>query len=1168
MNFYSYHTLVGKKQRGVLKSLLVMKLTIFLVIICCVQVSATGRAQTVTLNEHDISLKKVFDQIKAQTGYIFFYEKSTLEHTANVSINVKNEPIKKVLDICFKNRPFSYSIYGNTIGIKRTKAVVTPSFVPAVNHPLEKSLQPAVITGLVTDSSGSPLSGVSVTLKGGNIGTSTNMNGMYSLSLTVQSGTLVFTHIGYEPKEVPFSDNKTINVSLKIAVSPLEQIVVVGYGTQTKATLTGAVETVNAKTFESRAVTNVGLALQGQTPGLLVTRSSPRPGNEGLTFLIRGATSVNGNDPLIVVDGVPVMNSYSFQNMNSDDIESISVLKDGAAAIYGSRASNGVILVTTKRGKGKLKVDYNGNFRFNTNGITGYSPDMMQYATMWLEANKEETTPNYWVWGKDNLEQMAKGVEGKYNLYGTDFYIYNANRLDEMFARRYSYQHNLSVSNSSEKSSYRLSLAYADNQGNLATAYDGQKQYNVRFNHDYKFSKKLDLETNISLVNAVTRTPSVGLDNTLYAYDMPFFPAKNPLGQWFATFNGVDGGANRNAAAMTSDGGRDNKTSLTGRIDVKATYKILADLDLEGTVSLQNERFNEERYVLPVPLYNWYGKQTGIGLNTSGNNNVYYAYAWQGFYQYYSGLLRYHKTIKNVHNVSLIGGINAEKNSSQWLSGNRVGFEDMGVYDISVASSENQTNAGSKTLNGRYSYITRFNYNYDEKYLLEAIGRRDGNSRFASGFKFKNFGSLLLGWVFTKEKWMDGVTSVLNFGKLRASYGVLGNEASGLGAFDYLSTVNIGTTLFGYPAGQQQATSLNNNGLISYTRTWERVKEKNIGIDMNFLNNKLTGSFDYFVKDNIGMLINVTYPSVLGGSAPKTNSGHFNTKGWEAVLTWKDRVKDFAYNISLNMANTNTMVTGVEGADNYGAGLNNIVNGFPYRSWFVYKTDGFFKDQADVDAYYVKYGASTNLTGLPQSNQAVALRPGDIKKVDVAGTGNITSIGNEKSSLVYAGDGTPHYTFGLNGGLSFKGFDLNVFFQGQLKQNIMRNGYMAYPFGAIFTNQNPLFLGKTWTEDHQNAEFPRLTANNVRAAWNYANNDFMLQNNMYIRLKTLIVGYTLPVSLTHRLKMERIRFYFSGNDLWETTSIKDGFDPEMGEASINSGYPFARTWSFGVNVGF
>ncbi len=1054
----------------------------------------------------------------------------------------------------------------------KKNAVIMLLAVSLALFSLSSFAQTRTVSGTVYDSKTSaPLANVSVTVKGSKTGTSTDANGKFSL--TVEGNPLlVFTSIGFEKQDARPGATGIANIRLVNSNQQLSDVVVVGYGTQKKATLTGAVEQITSKTLESRAVTNIGLALQGETPGLLVTRTSPRPGNEGLNFVIRGLSSVNGSAPLIIIDGVPALNSFSFLNMNADDIESISVLKDASAAIYGSAAANGVILVTTKRGKGKTRYDFSSNTRFTTNGITGYSPNLQQYATMWLDANKEETNPNWWVWGnKENVEKMQQGYEGAYHFATwptVDYFIFNANRIKEMFATRYSYQNNLSVSGSDEKSAYRLSLEMADNKGNLATAYDGQKQYNARFNYDIKLSKKLKLETGISLIDAKTSTPSAGLDNTLYGYDMPFFPAKNPFGQWFACFNGVDGGANRNAAARTSDGGRDNQNSLTGRVDLKGIYQVTKNLSIEALASIQNERFNEEKYLLAVPVYNWYGKQTAWAGGLDTTKTSYYTKAWTSAIQYYNVLMRYNKTFGDLHHFSAVAGIDASKTNYNWVSANRVGFTDLGVQNISLASTANQTNDGFSSQYGNYAYLSRLNYSYADKYLLEFQGRIDGSSRFATGHKFQNYGGVSAGWVFTKEKFLEGINSIISFGKLRGSWGSSGNQAAGLGEFDYLSLVKIGTTVLGLPAALQNSSSLLNNGLISYSRTWERVVQKNVGLDLNFFRNRLSSTVEYFTKDNIGMLINVNYPSVLGGSAPKTNSGHFSTKGWETIIKWTDGRKDFTYNIGVTLSNTKTMVTGVQGAGSYNPGANGIVNGYPYQPWFVYKTDGYFASQKDVDAYYAKYGSSPDLAGLPQNNVAVALRPGDTKKVDVAGTGNITGSGNEKSSLVYAGDGTPHYTFGINLGGSWKGFDFSAFFQGQLKQLIMRNGYMAFPFGAIYTNQNPSFIGKTWTTDNPDALFPRLTVNNTRAKWNYMNNDFMLQNNRYIRLKSLIVGYSLPASLIRKMKLEKARIYFSGNDLWEMVHIKDGFDPEMGETSQNSGYPFGRTWSFGINVGF
>jgi TonB-linked SusC/RagA family outer membrane protein len=1176
MNFFDHKQKARNKwgtNRLLFKTMLIMKIQVFFLLIT-LQASANITAQSVTLQEKNVLFAKVLEKITTQTGVFFWYENGMIEKSKNVNINCHKMSLDKALDEICSDQNFTFEKINDKIYTFKKKEV-EKNISPLTTEKLFELAPPAPITirGKVTDENGKPLVGASVLVKGKQTGTQTNEKGEFEIKTSDDVSTLTISYVGYENNVVNIKNKSFIIVSLKPVLSQGEDLIVVGYSRQKKATLTGSVETISSKTFENRATTNIGLALQGETPGLLVTRTSPRPGNEGLNFVVRGLSSVNGSAPLIIVDGVPILNSFSFLNMNSDDIESISVLKDAAASIYGSAASNGVILVTTKRGKGgKTRYDLSSNLRFTTNGVTSYSPNMQQYATMWIEANKEETNPNWWVWGnKDNMLLMQQGVEGAYHFATwptVDYFIYNTNRIKEMFSTRYSYQNNLSITGSSDKSSYRLSFGIADNKGNLATTYDGQKQFNLRFNYDVKLSQKLKLETGVSLIDAKTSTPSVGLDATLYANDMPFFPAKNPFGQWFPIFNGVDGGANRNPAALTSDGGRDNQNSLTGRVDMKATYVIYKDLSIEGKASVQNERFNQDRYVLAVPVYNWYGKQTGWGNGTDTSKTSYYTKAWTSAFQYYSLLLRYKKAIKSVHNISAFAGIEAQKTSYNWISANRVGFSDLGVQNISLASTATQTNDGFSSLYGNYSYLASASYNYAEKYLLDLMGRIDGSSRFASGHKFQNYGGISAGWIFTKENFLKDITSVINFGKLRASWGSSGNQATGLGEFDYLSLIKLGTTVLGLPAALQNSSTLTNNGLISYSRTWERVEQKNIALDLSFLRGRLSTSFEYFEKDNRGMLVNVNYPSILGGSAPKTNSGHFSTKGWESIIKWNDRINDFAYNIVFTLSNTTTNVTGVQGSDSYVAGKNGIVNGYPYQPWFVYKTDGYFKDQADVDAYYAKYGSSTDLASRPQSNVAVALRPGDTKKVDVAGTGNITGSGNAKSSLIYIGDGTPHYTFGINLGASWKGFDISAFFQGQFKQNIMRNGWMAYPFSAIWTNQNPAFLGKTWTADNTNAIFPRLTVNPSRASWNYANNDFMLQNNRYIRLKSLIVGYNLPASLTKKVNFERVRVYFSGNDLWESVHIKDGFDPEMGETSQNSGYPFSRTWSFGVNIGF
>ena len=1039
--------------------------------------------------------------------------------------------------------------------------------------------QSVTVKGQVFDPEGYPVIGATVVEKGTANGVTTDLDGNFSLKVASAKAVIIVSYIGYRNVELPASKVQG-KIVLKEDSELLDEVVVVGYGTQKKATLTGSIEQVNSKALESRAVTNVGLALQGQTPGLVVNRTSSRPGNEGLAFQIRGATSVNGGSPLVIIDGVPAVNASSFQNMNSDDIESISVLKDGSASIYGAKAANGVILVTTKKGKGKVNVDYSFNMRFSTTGVTNFSPDMKQYATMWIEGNRQEKIPNWWGWiSEDNMKGMQQGIEGFYpTAYWGEMFIGNANRIDEMFATRFSYQHNLSIAGSTEKSDYRISAAYADNQGNLATAYDGQKQLNLRLNYGVKMTDWLKLETSTSMIKTDTESPSVGLDASLYGQEMPFFPAKNPYGQWYANYGTI---GDRQPVAATSDGGRDNKTNLTTRIDLKAIADIWGGISLEGMVSFQNEEYRRERFVTPVQTYDWFGNPVDRVIDATKpsliyptdplnikdiNNPGYLTEANNKLYQYYSALLKYNKTFAEVHNISAMVGINAEKWTQKKIATARETFEDDGVYDINLASGA-QGNKGGKSHNGTYSYIAELRYNYAEKYLIGLMGRRDGNSKFADGHRFKNFGSLSLGWVFTQEKFMKFITPVLDFGKIRLSIATSGNDA-GLGDYDYVSTINQGLTILGLPANELVSSGLNNSGLISYTRTWEKVEQKNLGIDLAFFNNRLTANFDYFIKDNKGMLSKVSYPAVLGGEAPKTNSGHLNVKGWEVSVGWRDTRKDFSYFVNFNISDTRTMLKNLEGADTYGAGKNGTVNGYALNSFFLYRTDGFFKDQAEVDRYYALYkDGGASLTTVNQGT-ATELRPGDTKRLDLSGDYKISSDGVETSDLQCLGDGDPHYIFGITAGGSWKGFDLNMLFQGVGKRYIMRSGWMAYPFYAEYTNQNPNFLGNTWTEDNPNAQYPRLSTYAARAKWNYENNDFMLQNSRYIRLKSLVLGYTLPKAWTRKVKLEKVRVFFSGNDLWEATSIKDGFDPEMGEVSNNSGYPFSRTWSFGVNVGF
>lgn len=1017
------------------------------------------------------------------------------------------------------------------------------------------------VKGKVTDETGMGLPGGTVMEKGTSNGTITDADGNFKLNIAPDAK-LVVSFIGFQPQEIVVGNQTFLDIQLATDIQSLSEVVVVGYGEQTKETLTGAVEQVTSETFADRAVTSPAEALQGQSPGLIVTRSSPRPqgrSGNGVGFNIRGATSVNGGSPLIVIDGVPVADAREFYQTNPDDIESISILKDGAASIFGSRAANGVIVVTTKRGEGKVKVDYTGNVRMNTIGIRPPTPTMQEYATLWLEAG-EEDAPNttYWGWGsKSNLERMQQGLDGIYPtpLWG-DIYIGNHDRFDQLFGTSYSHQHNLSVSGSSEKSKYRISGMFADNQTALTVAEDGQKQYNIRFNYDYDITDRLSLRSSVTYQRSITSSPSSGFGRGMGSWDPPFFPAKNPDGEWYANFN-IGG---RNSVAAMVDGGRVEYVEDLTKINLEGKYQITDHLDLSATMSYNRRFTRNDLHRVTVELYQWESGETSpqainalplVEVRTSERT-----------YQNYGSYLNYKRTF-GKHMVSAMAGITSDLQDDKSLVASRTNISNQGVYDLNVAPANNMTNSGGSSQWGLYSYLSRLNYDYDGKYLIELIGRRDGSSRFDSDFRWSNYGSVNGGWVITEESFMKNV-SLISFLKIRGSYGEMGNFV-GIGRYDYLSTIDNGTALFGATPSYQ--TTARVADIVSRTRTWERIKMTNFGVDFSLFDYRLSGAFDYYVKRNTGMLIDVIYPDVLGGRAPKSNNGLLETKGWEAQLGWKDVIGEMEYNFSFNLSDARNELIEFSGTPLFELGRNGPIQGYPLNSYFLYQTDGFFANQQEVDAYYDAY-TQQEIGLIPVRDEAAdpdqlavsELRPGDTRKIDVNGDGIINT-----DDIAFMGDADPHYTFGINMGARWKGFDFNAMLQGVLNQNILRLGYFRYPFNRVWSNQTPAFLGQTWTEERPDAEFPRMTANQDRASWNWEDNDFMLLNNRYIRLKALIVGYTLPKELFGKINVDRLRVYFSGNDLFEFTSVKDGFDPEFGESSQTI-YPWTRTWSLGVNI--
>lgn len=1063
--------------------------------------------------------------------------------------------------------------YGNLLLMIGFLTIGAHSRMYATNTVRTEVQQKRTITGTVISSEDSmPMPGINVILKGTLNGTVTDFDGNYSINILSPDAVLVFSGVGFTTQEIKVGSNSNIDVTIQADILAIDEVVVVGYGTQKKAVVTGSIDVVKSEVFEDRAITSPVLALQGATPGLVLTRSSSRPGDEGADFLIRGATSINGGTALIVVDGVP---GADFSLLNPDDIESISVLKDASASIYGARAANGVVLVTTKKGSGKMTINVNSQVRVNTLGIKPQNTSALEYFNVYIDAMESDEAvlglAQYNAFGWLNLDNaksirdmFARGEEGYIKSHWgdtsnnpTDIYATNNNIWEEVYDTSVSQQHNFSVSGSDGKVDYRLSAMYAENVGPVAVTYDGTVQHSVRSVINVQATDRLKIGTNISYNHQNKSQPSATFSGSTFTNDPAIYPTVNPYGQWVSNFN-YSGGA-RQPLANLVDGGRNDEERDRLNMNFDATYRITDHLDIKATAAFITNTLAQTTYVLEVPIYTFDGLEQVNTLNQL-NNNTFRTEFGTGRKNIYGAYLNYRNTFKEVHNVAITAGINTEDVSNKTLWGKREGFEDQGIYNINSALQDVQTNSGRDTHEGLYGIVTNATYDYKNKYLANATFRRDGSSRFAPEYRWDNFLSGSLGWVLTEEKFMENV-DFLNFTKLRVSYGESANGPTGIGLYDYISTVTTGTTLFGDTPTEQSTAYL--GALTSRERTWERVVQSNIGLDVRLLDNRLTGTFDVFQKQNIGMFILEQYPYQLGGLPPKTNNGDLKTKGWEAALTWQDNVNnDFKYSVNVFIADAKNTINNMGGYIQPASGIRSSVEGYAINSIWVYKTDGIFQNQEEIDAYYAKYPTVLNNLGKPMDSNGVAtkLSPGDVRKVDVNKDGRI-----DQTDVVYAGDATAHLNFGVNLSASYKGFDFGALLQGAGRQNVLRSGVFAYPIVGTFTNQTDQFLGQTWTETNTDAAFPRTTTHVTRSNWNYANNDFMVQDNQYIRLKTLTIGYTLPQIKIKDLELNKVRVYFSGNDLWEVSSLNDGYDPEYGSSTDNT-YPFTRTWAFGVNI--
>lgn len=1047
------------------------------------------------------------------------------------------------------------------------------------------------VTGHVTDPAGEPVIGATVAQKGNySNGTITDFDGRFSLKLP-SNATIVISYIGYKAQEIALKGRTAINVTMQEDSEMLEEVVVVGYGTQKKATLSGSVTQVRGEeVLKGKATTSVAAALQGEIPGLTITRNSSRPGNESTSITLRGGISVNTVAPMIIIDGVEAY-SWELSQINPQDIENISVLKDAAAAIYGTRAAGGVILITTKRGKeGKTKVTYNGSVHANVLGKRFPVATGQEWALMMNEAINNDAVANgtksYWMFNEEQLNMLMNNEPftaiinmGKGNMTHVDP---RADQFAAIYGTTWGHSHNVSINGGSEKVKAMVSLGYANDRSLLTAAYDGQKKYNFRTNIDYQLHKNVKVAFNLSYDNRTVSTPTQGVGQGVQ--DFYVFPLYNDKGQYYDVF-----GKNNMLAKLQEGGTTTNKEEIL-RLGGKITFDLgflAKGLSVTANANIRDRKGLRKERATTVTMYDWTTHdefdaqgnvtQSGVDGGPLGlKDNIFFQTAMgdrymkrrdqRTLYQSYGAFVNYMRSFA-AHNVSFMGGITAEKSDNESLGATRKNMVDDTLDNLATgdATTTQLTDLAEDDW-GMVSYLARLNYDYKGIYLLEGQFRRDGSSKLSEANRWANFAGVSGGVRFSEFDFVKQWEVFDNL-KLRASYGEMGS-LSGIGNYDYISSISTGTTVFG-PTGEKQNTAWI-NGVTTNKRTWERVSSTNVAVDFALLKNRLSGTFEWFFRQNKGMLIDLKYPQVFGAGAPKTNDGNFNAKGWELSLNWNDKIgQDFQYRIGFNLSDARTEVTEYAGAVAIKNGKNSVIEGKPINALYVYKTDGYLQNEAEVEAYYAQVsGKGSKIPVYKDKNGNYSnnrLTPGCVRKVDLNDDGAIT-----EDDLYYYGDANPHYMFGLTLGASYKGFDFNMFIQGVGQQYVIREGHLSNPFNAGYTNQNGTFYGKTWNENNTNAPYPVMSRNGSRNNWNYKwFNDINVNSCWYARAKNIVVGYTLPKPWMKRAGLENLRLYVSADNLFEFSNVKDGFDPESKPATNQGNVDvFARTVSFGIDLTF
>lgn len=1123
--------------------------------------------QKISLKMEGVEVKRVLTQLEKQADVRFVFSSKIIQSNRRVTVSAKNEPLSAVLDEVLIPLGVNYEASSGNIVILKKGTAAKGNAEPEKNTAVDPK---RLINGKVSDENGGGLPGVSVVIKGTTRGTTTNADGQFQLDVPSNTTVLVFSFVGYASQELEVGTQTSININLAPEDKVLSEVVVVGYGTQQKVNLTGAVGVATSERLENRPIANAGEGLQGVIPNLNVSIRNGDPA-QATQFNIRGYESINGGSPLILVDNVPM----DLNRINPNDIESISVLKDAsAAAVYGARAAFGVVLVTTKSGKaGKVSVNFSSQFSaakpiFNMDVVT----DPYEFVLARNAANiRTNGNPSY----DDNFVAAVKQysdnpipanewgvVNGALQFYGYNNY---QNRIMTDFAP--TNQQDLSVSGGSENAKYFVSLGRFSKDGYLRTNNETFKRYNFLAKANFKVTKWLSLDNKVVFNSQNSDKPhfynwdvninSLARVNPIQAIqfpDLPFYNTPGDRDQYEQYIGMYFGGTN--FFPYLEKGGRETFT----RNDVWLTqgltltpfkgFKVVSNF----SYNIFNEMYQDVQSKIEI-VDNDLRAANPISNGFSGDDWIENRNRYNQYYVL-NAFAQYDLPTFGRNKITAMVGFNQEQGLNRMVYARARQLITPLITDLNATTGVQEAD-GSKSHVSLRGAFYRLTYNYDDRYLFEANGRYDGTSRFPQESRFGFFPSFSAGWRISNEKFMSGTNSWLDNLKIRASYGTLGNQLLGNDFYPYVSSMGTGQSP--YMFSDVRIPFVSAAGLVSPALTWESVTSQNIGIDLTMLRSRFDMSFDLYTRDTKDMLMNVSYPAILGTSAPRENAADLRTKGWELSLTWRDKIKsDWSYDVTLALADAQATITKFENPSGALPSGNRYYVGQKLGEIWGYVTEGIFQTADEVTSHANQSALGNNW------------RAGDIKYADLNGDGKITPGAGtlaDPGDRKIIGNSTPRLSFGINTSIAYKNLRLSAFFQGIGRADYLPgngNWTWFYPFNAGHVER--YYITDTWTPENPNAYFAAAHVGtsdkkNIQPQSRY------VQNASYLRAKNITLSYDLPNGLLSKIGLSRAQVFIAGMNLFEFSKIRKPLDPETIQTQTIE-YPMQRIGTMGLNVSF